>query len=340
MKKILFASVILVLVGTLAWLSIPIRSGDVSVEDPIVSYLNTKHGRVIYRESYFDQVGPRLHTVSAGNGELVLLLHGFPSNWFSLNRIMERLKHDYHVVAIDGLGVGLSEAPSELSAYTLDAMSKQLIALADQYGAKSFHLIGHDWGAVFSFSMAQAYPHRIASVTGLSGVPLNSLLASIRDNNEVRETFTYIEKLKSANLLMILLAGGGNRVSSVYEELKDQGYISDKEGTLFKSSLNSPKRIDAHINWYRANIPQPEKITFQDFWPAPSARITNPALFIYGENDPIISSEIIKNIQSVADQLEIHSLPNVGHWPQFEASDVVTDRIKKFIASNSLNPQT
>ena len=104
---------------------------DTASEDPAVVYANrvTKTDSA-YREGYFEHEGLRLHYVEAGEGDLVILYHGFPSYWLSFLDQMEALKPQYRVVAVDGLGAGLSDKPDTLSAYRVEALAAQLDGLA------------------------------------------------------------------------------------------------------------------------------------------------------------------------------------------------------------------
>ncbi len=321
----------IIAVSTSFWMTAPLESGQAEKPDPMVAYLNASLGSKNYRELYVAD----LHAVLAGEGELVVLLHGFPSNWYSLIRPMERLRENHQVLAIDGLGVGLSAAPSELDAYTLDSMAKRVLSVVDELGVSSFHLVGHDWGAVFAFSLAQAYPDRVRSVVGISGAPLSTLLDVVSKDANERERFSYIEKLKIANPLLVLLTGGRSRVTSVYENLHDAQHLSSAEKSMFVAAVSDARRIDAHINWYRANIPAPKDIVPGSYWPEGTddgARIVAPSMLIYGERDPIMSDLLVENIEKIADQMMVLSIPDVGHWPQFEASVEVTEAIRKFIA--------
>ncbi len=99
--------------------------------DAAVAYANrvTRTG-FAYREGFFEHEGMRAHYVEAGEGDLVILFHGFPSFWFSFFDQMEALKLHYRVVAVDGLGAGLSDKPGGRALYTVEVLAAQLDAVA------------------------------------------------------------------------------------------------------------------------------------------------------------------------------------------------------------------
>ncbi len=309
---------------------------DVGQPDPAVAYLNAQEpSGAAFREAYFEHDGNRLHYVEAGAGEeMILFLHGFPSYWLSLSTQMQALKDRYRVVAIDGLGAGRSDAPLEKEEYELERMSAHVIALLDHLEAKKVHLVGHDWGSVFAFGIAQRHPQHVSSVTGIAAPPINVMLSSLESDPVSRERAGYIERLKSANAMLVVLTGGHKRVwAGAYEPLVKAGHMSAAKGKLFREATGNPRRIDAHINWYRANIPSPDALKESDFWPSRDARITMPAQMIWGEDDPIFVASYDEGLLRIADDLRIRKLPDTGHWPHAERADQVTAAIAELIES-------
>lgn len=336
----LLVLVLLVLGAGLIWSNTELEV-DASQPDPAIAYLNSKSGgSATFREGYFEYAGSRLHYVAAGEGETVLFLHGFPSYWLSLSKQMVALKDQYRVVAIDGLGAGLSDAPLDVEQYQLESMSAHVMALLDQLGVERAHLVGHDWGSTFAFGIAQRYPDRVLSVTGISAPPQNVLLASLANDPVARGAAAYVEQLKRANPLLVLATGGHKRVwSGAYEPLVQAGHLSEQEGTLFREATGNPRRLNAHINWYRANIPSPDALSDSDYWPSSDARLTMPAQMIWGEDDPILVASYNDKLADLADHLRSLTLPKTGHWPHVERETDVTEAILALINETTLPDQ-
>lgn len=339
--KHLAAAFIILAIGASAaalyWMYAPIKA-DPGSPDPFVEIARADHESLSpYREAYFEYEGHKLHYVEAGQndgqnaeqGEIVLFLHGFPSNWYSLVRQMDALKDNYRVVAIDGLGAGRSDAPLEVEAYRLEAMAAHLKAFIHHLGADRAHLVGHDWGAAFAFGFAQRFPQRVRTVTGLSAPPQNVLLDLLATSPQERETFAYVERLKNANPLLLLATGVEQRIwENAYAPLVAAGRLSETEGRMLTKTAGQPRRLNAHINWYRANIPAPHHIEDGDYWPARNARIAVPALFIWGGEDRIISPDAVAKLEALSDDLTLHPMEGVGHWPQIERPDDVNASIR------------
>ncbi len=317
LKRILLVLVVILLLivsVVAAWTWIPV-SVDRETTDPAISYANAQNvNSAQYKEAYFEHRGLQLHYVEAGEGEIVLFLHGFPSFWYSHIRQMDAFKADHRVIAIDGLGAGRSDAPQDVDAYRLEPMVKHLIALLDHLGADKVHLVGHDWGSGLAYAFAQSHPHRLHSVTGTGAIPHSVILDLLQTDEEHRKVGAYVERFKSASPFLLLVLRISRQIySGAYQPLVEAGKLRKEEGELFRTATSDPKRINAHINWYRANLPRPEDIEDGDYYPRRGTRVTVPALFIWGSEDPIVTQAGVERLRSISDQLDTLKVPGAGH---------------------------
>lgn len=315
---------------------LPTAEQAVEAPDPAVTYANAhRSGDVGYTEGYFGDGDTRLHYVEAGSGSLVILYHGFPSFWYSWFDQMEALKSDYRVVAIDGLGSGLSAKPLGLEHYDIAKLAAQLDVFSRRIGGgEKYVLIGHDWGSVLALSYAQAYPDRLHKVVGMSAPPLNLFLAYAATDPEQQRRSEYMQRFKVTSLEMLEAANAAPGVAQrSYEALGERGDLSPEEVELFRSALSSNATLYAAMNWYRANIPPFDAVTDEDLWPAPDARIEVPGLFIWGEKDEVFVEPLIDSIEHVEPNLRTVVLPGINHWTSMEKSEVATRTILEFLAS-------
>lgn len=325
----------LVILCAVIWMHLPVKS-NTSGSDPAIDTANQlQTGKAIFKGDFFEFNGNKMHYVSAGKGDMVLFLHGFPSFWYSLIRPMQALKENYRVVAIDGLGKGRSDVPSNLDAYSMENMTQHIVALIDHLGANKVHLVGHDWGNALAFGIAQRYPQRVKTLTGMSAPPQSVLLELVTTNDEQKEIFAYVDYFRKANPLLLWAMNTEQRIwESSYKPLAEKGLISEQEGMLFRGAASNPKRIDAHINWYRANLPRFDEVTDQDFWPKRKAKVSAPTLFIWGGYDHLITPDTIAELESITDNLSLLELEGVGHRPQFEEPDKVIEAIKLLLLAH------
>ena len=116
-------------------------------------------------EKRIDVGGYRLRAVERGEGPLVLMIHGFPGLAWSWRHQMEPLAEaGYRAVAIDSLGYGGSDRPTDPAAYDADRMQAYLIALLDHYKADKAVIVGQDFGAQYAWNLAVRAPERVAGL--------------------------------------------------------------------------------------------------------------------------------------------------------------------------------
>jgi len=102
----------------------------------------------------------RLHAVIGGDGPPVLLVPGWPQNWFAWRQLMPALAGRFTVVAVDPRGVNLSDRAT--GGYDTGSLAADLVALMDALGHSRFAMIGHDVGMWISYALAADHPERVA----------------------------------------------------------------------------------------------------------------------------------------------------------------------------------
>jgi len=113
--------------------------------------------------------GIHLRVALAGQGPLVILIHGFPESWYSWrHQIPVLAKAGYRVAAPDLRGYGGSDKPHAIEAYAIQPMSSDIDGLIASLGAERAVVIGHDWGAAIAYGTALFHPERVRAVAGLS----------------------------------------------------------------------------------------------------------------------------------------------------------------------------
>ena len=307
-------------------------------EDRAVAHANSiRKGEITYSEGYFGEGGNRLHYVEAGKGPLVILYHGFPSFWYSWFGQMEELKGRYRVVAVDGLGAGLSAKPESLVAYRVEKLAEQTDRLARHLnGKRRFTLIGHDWGAALAFAYAQAYPKRLNAVIGMSAPPYNLFLETLRTSKEQQSRSSYMQFFRSVTLDEIRSRNMGEQIwRQSYGALLERGDLNKDEGELFRAALADPLAINGGMNWYRANIPPISEIREDTFWPRANPKIKVPTLLIWGDSDRTFVPEFMDQMSGYSSDMQIVRLPGINHWTSIERSERASKEIAMFLKSKT-----
>jgi pimeloyl-ACP methyl ester carboxylesterase len=113
--------------------------------------------------------GVTIHVADAGpaDGPAVMLVHGFPQNWWEWHALIGPLAADgYRVLCPDLRGAGWSSAPR--SRYLKNEMADDLAAVLDQLGACPVRLVAHDWGGPVAFIMMLRHPAKVTGFFGLN----------------------------------------------------------------------------------------------------------------------------------------------------------------------------
>lgn len=319
------------------WLSILLvaLSWPARAEDPAVVFANANGNAAHpYREGWFGGGDTRLHYVEAGDGPLILFVHGFPSFWFSWFDQMEALKARYRVVAIDALGAGQSGKPQRLEPYRVGTLARQIDALAKHLnGNRRFVLIGHDWGAALAFAYSQGFPRRLNGVVGMSAPPYNLFLDLVRDSPEQQARSGYMQTFRTLTLADIERRGLSERFwRQSYGGLIASGALSPAEGELFRTALADSRAINGGMHWYRANIPMFDAISPSDYWPQRRHTIKVPTLLIWGQDDRTFVASFVDMMRQQNARMSVVTVDGVGHWTSIERPQAATDAIAGFLA--------
>ncbi|KAI0512286.1 hypothetical protein KFK09_012925 [Dendrobium nobile] len=113
--------------------------------------------------------GIKMHVAEKGEGPVVLLLHGFPELWYSWrHQILSLAARGYRAVAPDLRGYGDTEAPADVSAYSIFHLVGDLVALIDSLGQEQVFVVGHDWGAIVAWNLCAFRPDKVKALVNLS----------------------------------------------------------------------------------------------------------------------------------------------------------------------------
>jgi pimeloyl-ACP methyl ester carboxylesterase len=307
--------------------------------------------------------GIELQVTEAGNGPLVILLHGWPECSYSWRHQVPALAAaGYRVVAPDLRGFGASDAPTGVEQYEVHVILADILGLMDALGEDQAVVVGHDWGAILAWQFALLAPERFRAVVGMSvpywGRGPASIVESLK--RAFRDNFNYILYFQepgiadaefNANprgILAPMYAGPGRGAAGEQPRVTDPamsagGMIDRLVQPQSLPAWLSPADLDTYVeaftrsgftgglNYYR---------NFHRNWETTpelaGRRITQPALFIAGVQDPVLSfgpGSVEEQMgPSMEDLREILLIPETGHWVQQERPAEVNAALLSFLA--------
>jgi len=304
--------------------------------------------------------GINLHVAEAGEGPLVLLIHGFPELWYSWRHQIPALAAaGYHVVAPDVRGYGDSDKPHPVEAYALKEMIADYIGILDELGEETAVIVGHDWGASMAWNSAALRPDRYRAVAALSVPylprgpmpPMQMLRAMFQDNffymiyfqdEGVAEAEFEADVERSLRLFIWGASGearsvsgfgtamaGKKKDSKLFDGVPDvegmPAWTSEEELQYFvqafkKSGFRGP--INRYRNMDRDWEQLPE---LQD------KKIEQPALFLYGTADGVMTFAPMDPMKLLVPNLKIVSFEGAGHWTQQERPEDTNRELIAFL---------
>lgn len=272
--------------------------------------------------------GVNLHAVIGGHGKPLLLLGGWPQNWFAWRYLMLPLARSFTVIAVDPRGVGLSEKAVE--GYDSRTLAQDMFALMDALGHRTFAMAGHDIGMWTGYAMAHDQPDRIqrialgeALIPGVSDSP--PLLPEHRWLSDFLWHFNFNRAL-----------GINEQLVSGREELYFGHQFATKAAApgavpqyavdfYIEQLKRDPLALRASFDYYRAideSIPQNIQ--------RKGARLTLPTLAFAGAL--ACGDSVRDELRTVADNVESVVIPDCGHYPAEERPQALLEALQQFFA--------
>ena len=125
---------------------------------------------------------------SGDEGELVILLHGFPETSHMWIPLLEHLgSNGYRAIAPDLRGYSRGARPEGAENYSYTTMVDDVLGIAEAFDSERFHLVGHDHGAGLGWFVAGTHDNRIASWSALSVPHIDAFGNAIATNPEQSE---------------------------------------------------------------------------------------------------------------------------------------------------------
>ena len=247
------------------------------------------------------------------DGDLVLLLHGFPQTCVAWAAQVEALgQAGWHAVAPDIRGFTDGARPELASGYAQDLVASDVLAIATELKATSFHLVGHDLGGIIAWDVACRLPQRVRTLAVASTPHPTPFAVALNAGQEQRlPPFGLFRQPGTAEHAMLDNDGAALRLS--YRGLPPE--LIERYVAYF----SRPGVLTAALNHFRA-------FKFDDWLALPDA--TMPTLFTWGADDPYLArSTALATRPHVRARYTEKELAGTGHWVPDLAADQVTGQL-------------
>jgi pimeloyl-ACP methyl ester carboxylesterase len=279
------------------------------------------------REGYAEVGDVRLHYVEAGDGPLIVLLHGFPEFWFGWRlQIAPLAAAGFRVVAPDMRGYNLSSRPAGVAPYAADQLAGDVRGLIRERGAESAVLVGHDWGGTVAWTTAMNHPEVVDRLAILNAAHPRRLQQGLRNPRQLRRSWYFF---------FFALPGlperrvRGDRFRFFRDFLGDaRPAYTPEEIDRYVEAWSQPGAAAAMINYYRCSVRQSPKKAKAQLRP-----ISAPTLVIWGQRDRYLGPELAEPDHDDVPNLDrVERLPNASHWVHHDEHERVTQLLIDFFA--------
>jgi pimeloyl-ACP methyl ester carboxylesterase len=262
--------------------------------------------------------GTILHYVRGGTGPAVILLHGFPEDWYESHRVMPGLAKRFTVVVVDLRGVGGSKPTP--SGYDAANLAEDIHQLAMQLHLEHVYLVGHDIGGMVAYALARRYPQTARGV-----MILDVAFPGLEPWEEIQAhpAFWHI-RFHQTQLPEKLVAG---RQAIYFRYFLSEKHFSDANVAHYAESCRHPEHLRTAFAFYRA-FSDDEK-----FYSEQRGAINLPFVLGAGELSPF--AELVPRI---AEAMRAHGCKNVStevikrssHYVAEEQPEAVGELIERY----------
>ncbi|WP_170977650.1 alpha/beta fold hydrolase [Blastococcus sp. CCUG 61487] len=253
------------------------------------------------------------------DGEPVVLLHGFPQNSASWDRVVPALHGaGLRTLAPDQRGYCAMARPRGRAHYRLRETVGDVLALLDAAELDSAHVVGHDWGGIVAWAMGAWHPDRVRSLTALS-VPHPAAMsrAVLTSDQGLRSGYVGLFQLPVLPE-RLLLAGNG----MVLRRLLSRGGLEEDLVDHYVTRMQEPGALSSALGWYRA-------LPWSGRDPVGTVRV--PTLHVWSTGDAFLGRTATEATERFVDapyRLEV--LEGVPHW----IPELAPDRVAELVTAH------
>lgn len=281
----------------------------------LVLFAGAARAEELGKSGFVDSGGVKLHYVTAGEGPLLVMLHGFPDFHYTWRDQIPALSKHFQVVAIDLRGYNKSDKPEGVENYKIDKLLADVAAVLDHFKQKKMVLVGHDWGGFIAWMFATMNPDKVDRLVILNLPHPNGLMRELANNPEQRKNSQYARDFQKPDA-----------ASKVKPEML---VFWVKEPDARKEYLEAMKRssMEGMLNYYKANYPR-EPYKAEALLPPVKCSV----LMIHGLGDTALLPGALNDTWKwVEKDFTLVTVPGAGHFVHRDKPEFVTRKMVSWL---------
>ncbi|HSK79307.1 MAG TPA: alpha/beta fold hydrolase [Thermoanaerobaculia bacterium] len=267
-------------------------------------------------EDRFIRVGDQLvHIERLGQGEPVVLLHGFGASTYAWRKVLPGLAKEFEVIAIDLNGFGYTQRPKDRESYTREGQTRLVLGVMDALGIGKAHFVGHSYGGAITLWTASRHPERVRSMVLVdSAAP------------------TYPEDRRSSlaafrSLSLLFVRGVALRPGAVRRALErsvyDDSIVTPELVQGYFDRLRIEGLGDAYHGLTAPSRSRPETVDLRT--------IDVPALLVWGAEDELVPVHLGRGASGLLPRSTFEVLEKTGHLPMEERPEELLGLMLPFL---------
>ena len=277
--------------------------------------------------------GARFHVADVGQGPAVVLLHGFPTFWWTWRRQLTDLADaGYRAVAMDLRGYGGSDHPPE--GYDPRTLAADVAGVIRSLGISDAVIVGHGWGGLVAWSTAVLEPEVVRAIVPVSMPHPRRLRVALLGNRHQRSAMSYALGFQWPFLPeRSLTADDGARIAELLSTWSaDDSWLDEPTATAYRAAFlrwpTAHTAVEYH-RWAVRSVLRPDGLGYMSLMEAP---LQCPVLQVHGSDDPMmLASSVDGSDEYVRADYARHDLPT-GHFPHEENPEEFTRTLLAWLA--------
>jgi pimeloyl-ACP methyl ester carboxylesterase len=274
--------------------------------------------------------GIQMHYVIGGQGDPIVLLHGWPETWYAWRHVMPALAKNYTVIAPDLRGLGDSSKPP--TGYDGKTVAEDIHQLVTQLGFRTIFLVGHDIGTQVAYSYAAEHPTEVEKLA-----VMDFTFPGFAPPGITPRWWFFFHQTPDVPEALVQ----GKEMEYLSWHLRGLAYnpsaITQEDINEYVSHYSAPGGMRAGFEYYRA-FPE-DAIQNQNY---SQTKLTMPVLALGAGYIPVLGGNItmptiIYGMQQLAENVQGIKVPNSGHFIAEEQPQFVINQLSNFFGRNTAN---
>ncbi len=283
-------------------------------------------GQTRFEQQFVNVNGTRLNVLTAGKGEAVVLLHGYPQTNHMWRYVAPELAKKYAVIVPDLRGFGASEIAKE--GYNMANVAEDIRQLVQKLGRSKVKIVGHDWGGAVGYTYAARYRDEVKQLAFMESAVTGAGFENLWNFSSANPGFTFIPFLLMGDVTEELTKGK----EDAYLRHLWTSFTGDKTALPFSDwqpyvqAAKQPGAITSGAQYYRAAYDSAKEVQALN-----KIKLSIPVLSIAGEKSfGKFQESFVRNFAENVTKFVV--LDGAGHFVAEERPREVTQALLEFLA--------